>query len=373
MKAAWPELTLRDVCELKYGKSLPAAKRSGGGFGVFGSNGEVGRHDQALTSGTTIVVGRKGSYGEVTYSVDPCWPIDTTYYVDETATDADLRWLYYQLRALPLTELNRAAAVPGLNRDDAYSQRVLVPPVKEQRRIAAILDLADALREKRRHALAKLDDLTQAIFVDMFGDPALPSKGLQELSMEFRYGTSGKSAEEGLPALRIPNVVGGAVTYHEIKRVPATDSELERLRLDDGDLLFVRSNGNPDYVGRCAVFFQDVAVTAGFDEAIIYASYLIRARLDQAQVLPVFVSAYLGGPAGRRALRSRCKTSAGQYNLNTKGLGSVPVPVPRMEAQREFADRVRAIRDRAMAGEAQLHRLDALFASLQQRAFRGEL
>jgi type I restriction enzyme S subunit len=89
----WRSITLGDVCEFKYGKSLPETARAGGHVPVFGSNGEVGRHDEALTSGPTIVIGRKGSYGEVNYSAVACWPIDTTYYVDETATNADLRWL----------------------------------------------------------------------------------------------------------------------------------------------------------------------------------------------------------------------------------------------------------------------------------------
>src|SRR5690606_37965542 len=131
----------------------------------------------AITSGPTIIIGRKGSFGEVNYSPVACWPIDTTYFVDETATDADLRWLTYRLSVLGLNRLNRAAAVPGLNREDAYRQRLLLPPLPEQRRIAEILDKADALRAKRRAALAQLDTLTQSIFLDMFGDPATNPKG----------------------------------------------------------------------------------------------------------------------------------------------------------------------------------------------------
>ena len=147
---------------------------------VFGSNGEVGRHDVPITDGPTIVIGRKGSFGEVIYSETACWPIDTTYFVDGTATRADLRWLAYRLAGLGFKSLNRAAAIPGLNRADAYRQRLLLPPLPEQRRIAEILDKADALRAKRRAALAQLDTLTQSIFLDMFGDPATNPKGWGE-------------------------------------------------------------------------------------------------------------------------------------------------------------------------------------------------
>lgn len=142
--SAWREVELGQVCEFKYGKSLAASSRDGGAFPVYGSNGVVGAHSSTVTTGPAVVIGRKGSLGEIAYSDRPCWPIDTTYYVDSTATKADLRWLAYRLTELGLTGLNRAAAVPGLNREDAYRQRLLLPPIDEQRRIAAILDHVDA-------------------------------------------------------------------------------------------------------------------------------------------------------------------------------------------------------------------------------------
>src|SRR4051794_19967562 len=111
----WPKVTLGEICEFKYGKSLAADNRVPGGVAVYGSNGVVGSHTTAITNGPTVVVGRKGSFGEVNYSNAPCWPIDTTYYIDSSATFVDLRWLSYLLPTLRLTELNRAAAVPGLN------------------------------------------------------------------------------------------------------------------------------------------------------------------------------------------------------------------------------------------------------------------
>lgn len=113
---SWVEVALGEVCEFKYGKSLPEGKRAGGKIPVYGSNGIVGYHDQAITDGMTIVLGRKGSFGEINLSPVSCWSIDTTYYIDRKATDADLRWLAYQLVNLKLTELNKSAAVPGLNR-----------------------------------------------------------------------------------------------------------------------------------------------------------------------------------------------------------------------------------------------------------------
>ncbi len=196
--SSWPSVSLGEICTFNYGKALPESSRAGGGIPVYGSNGVVGFHNSAITSGRTIVIGRKGSFGEVNYSDKPCWPIDTAYFVDESSTKVDIRWLSYRLAALGLNKLNKAAAVPGLNREDAYRQQLLLPPLAEQRRIAAILDQADALRAKRGEALAQLDELQQAIFIEMFGDPVSnpmnwPTESLTEVCHCYSGGTPSKA------------------------------------------------------------------------------------------------------------------------------------------------------------------------------------
>lgn len=166
----WPTVSLGDVAEFRYGRSLSASRRRPGPVPVYGSNGRVGSHVIPITSGETLIIGRKGSFGEVHRSTVACWPIDTTYYIDSDCTNADLRWLFHLLQNLGLTELNRAAAVPGLNREDAYRQRLLLPPLPQQRRIAAILDHADELRAKRRESVDVTRDLQQSLFLDMFAE-----------------------------------------------------------------------------------------------------------------------------------------------------------------------------------------------------------
>jgi type I restriction enzyme, S subunit len=152
-----------EICEFKYGSALPENARKAGKYGVYGSNGTVGTHSASITAGETIVIGRKGSVGRINFSDAPCWPIDTTYYIDKTCTQQDLRWLSYALDGLNLPALNKATGVPGLNRNDAYERRLVVPPLAEQKRIAAILDQADDLRRKRREALRLLDGLATSL------------------------------------------------------------------------------------------------------------------------------------------------------------------------------------------------------------------
>jgi len=136
----WKKRSLGAVLPLSYGKALPAAKRSGTGeFPVFGSSGEVGSHDTALTSGPAIVVGRKGNVGATFYSPKPCWAIDTAYFTEGTE-ETDLRFFAYLLRSLQLAKLDRSTAIPGLSRDDYNAQEAPVPPLDDQRLVVATLD-----------------------------------------------------------------------------------------------------------------------------------------------------------------------------------------------------------------------------------------
>ena len=286
----------------------------------------------------------------------------------------DARYLYHYLasRVEYLQSLGNGATFKELSKRTVEQIEIPLPAVDEQRRIAAILDQADALRAKRCQVLAHLDALTQAIFHDMF-DAVDGSDSLAALVTEFRYGTSNKSSEFGYPTLRIPNVMGGSLNLDEIKTVQVSDAELARLRLVRGDLLFVRSNGNPDNVGRCAVFDPLLTGVSSWSmDSWIYASYLIRARLDQS-TKPEFLNAYFASSAGRQQLRERSKTSAGQYNINIDGLSSIRVPSVPLARQELFATRIAGIAVRRAQVDRSLRLGDALVPSLQHRAFRGEL
>ena len=174
------------------------------------------------------MIGRKGSFGEVHYSPGPCSPIDTTYYITQEQTKAHLPWLARRLRCLGLDQLNRAAAIPGLNRADAYRQSLLLPPLAEQKRIAGILDAADALRAKRRESLAQLDTLLRSTFLDLFGDPVTNSMGwetqpLQELIQPGRpitYGIlkPGPDIGNGVPYVRVVDIKSEQVLTEQLRR-----------------------------------------------------------------------------------------------------------------------------------------------------------
>ncbi|HRX61386.1 MAG TPA: restriction endonuclease subunit S [Candidatus Competibacter sp.] len=153
------------LIKLEYGAALLAEFRTGHGFPVFGSNGEVGRHSKCLVEGPGIIVGRKGSVGKVSWSSESFWPIDTTYFV--SATKEKLKWLYWILYWLPLERLDTSTGVPGLNRNDVYSLSVFEPSDDEKRMVAQILDTLDTTIRQTEAIIAKLQQVKQGLLHDL--------------------------------------------------------------------------------------------------------------------------------------------------------------------------------------------------------------
>lgn len=269
--------------------------------------------------------------------------------------DIERAYLAYFLRSGKVVDLIPArtagARMPRADMDFIFSLPIPLPPLPEQRRIVDLLSRAEGIVRLRREAEKKAAELIPALFLDMFGDPAEPvlsvgckagvegnPKGwpvatLGEVVEEFRYGTSQKSGPTGSPVLRIPNVVGDRLEPSGMKFVEVQEAEANRLRLLDGDFLFVRTNGNPDYVGRSAVFESDVMRQAGFNGTnTLYASYLIRARIQRSRLEPYFLQGYLSSIDGRRKLKERCRTSAGavQHQHRWLGLHSRATPAPNL-------------------------------------------
>ncbi|MDO8748500.1 MAG: restriction endonuclease subunit S [Candidatus Omnitrophota bacterium] len=145
----WQVNRLKTVCTFTYGDSLADEDRIEGGIPVYGSNGIVGYHNKAITHKPCIIIGRKGSYGKVNFSQTECFPIDTTYFVDDRSAKCDLKWLSYVLPLLELDKFSKDTGVPGLNREDAHDKRVPIPESEVKKVIT------DYLNRKT----AQIDDL----------------------------------------------------------------------------------------------------------------------------------------------------------------------------------------------------------------------
>ncbi|MEW6028357.1 MAG: restriction endonuclease subunit S [Chloroflexota bacterium] len=152
---------LGDICEFAYGKGLKEDERQAGSIPVYGSNGQIGWHNEYLVKGPGIVVGRKGNPGIVTWAQNDFFPIDTTFYVVPKEPKTSLYWLYYTLTSLNLPDLGADSAVPGLNRNIAYMSDVDYPTEDLMNKFDAfvmpIFNRIDA-NEKESRTLASLRD-----------------------------------------------------------------------------------------------------------------------------------------------------------------------------------------------------------------------
>jgi len=172
LPTGWVSTRLGELYSFEYGKSLTKGSRaSAGNYPVYGSSGIVGMHDQFLIEGPAIIVGRKGAAGSVSYSTDNLWPIDTTYYVRDDKKLC-LKFSYYLFRSLNLAKLEASTAIPGLNRNHAYDETVLLPPLPEQHRIVAkieeLFSELDKGIENLKTAQAQLKVYRQALLKHAF-------------------------------------------------------------------------------------------------------------------------------------------------------------------------------------------------------------
>jgi len=164
------ETTVGVFCPFKYGKGLPARSRNSlGSIPVYGSNGIVGWHDVPYTTAPTVVIGRKGTVGAVHYSPIPCWPIDTTFFI-EYSDPQEARFTYYLLKTLGFELMNSDSAVPGLNRDASHVIKIPLYDKTYRHAISHILGALDDKIELNRQMCKTLEDTAQAIFKSWFID-----------------------------------------------------------------------------------------------------------------------------------------------------------------------------------------------------------
>lgn len=244
-----------------------------------------------------------------------------------------LRYLRSPATYVRAAQLAAGANLPRLSAAAFDRIPIPIPTLSEQQRIVDILQRAEASSQVNTRS-DDLDQLLKAALDDLvLGCEEGEWVQLGSL-VDTRYGTSvsaDATADTGVPVLRIPNVMGGEVDTKDMKYVELAQAELGRLRLTTADVLIVRSNGNPEYVGRSAPITEDVC-----QSLIVYASYLIRLRTDAARLLPEYLSAFLNSAYGRAAMRNAIRTTAGQSNLSGENLAKVRLPVPDIEAQKRF-------------------------------------
>jgi type I restriction enzyme S subunit len=370
---------LASVCEIIMGQapSGDAYNEEGKGYPLVAGAGDFGPLYPSVKKHTTeasklsksgdIILGIRASIGSKVLS-DKEYCLGRGVAGLRSGPQLNTRYLWHWLEEVRLELLSkgRGATFLQVNRKDIRELQIPLPPLAEQKRIAAILDAADALRAKRREALAQLDALLQSTFLNLFGDPVTNPMGwpmvtIGDLLSSTAYGTSKKAHEEesGFPCLRMNNITyAGGWDFSSLKYVDLEPKEVSKNTVHKGQILFNRTNS------KTAVYRRD--------EPMAFAGYLVRG-ITNAEADSEYIAAFLNLPQGKTILQGMCKSIVGMANINAQEFKSIPLPKPPLPIQQKFAAIVESVERQKAAQRAHLAELDALFAALQHRAFRGEL
>jgi len=265
---------------------------------------------------------------------------------------------------------NRRRTIPK----DVFTELLFpLPPLAEQKRIAAILDAADALRAKRRESLAQLDTLLQSTFLDIFGDPVTNPKGWEEKTIEeivsdTKLGLVRSSEEFGwdfpIPYVRMDALtIDGKFLPDKVQYTDANKKEKASYSLQPGDLLFNTRNSK-ELVGKVCVYTGP--------QGWLFNNNLMRIRF-KGGIEPNVIAAQFQFQRVQRELEQRKSGTTSVFAVYWKSLKTLPVLVPPIDLQRRFATIVASIEAQKGRLRQHLAELDTLFASLQQRAFNGEM
>jgi type I restriction enzyme S subunit len=275
------------------------------------------------------------------------------------------------------TNVVAGAKMPRMVMSEFWSYPVPLPPLEEQHRIAAILDQAETLRTQRRTALALLDSLTQSLFLDMFGEPVANDRGWPEAAVSdfvagFESGKSLVADDEDNSAsiyrvLKVSAVTSLEYKPEESKAVPTDYRPPQSHIVRPGDLLFSRANTS-ELIGATA--FVDAT-----PDNLLLPDKLWRFVWKQpSNTAPLYVRHLFQQPKFRREVGQRASgTSGSMKNISQEKVLSIQVGLPPLPLQQTFATRIQSIEALKATHRRALTALDALFASLQQRAFAGDL
>ena len=361
----WRETTLGDVCELYQPKTISSADLvDGGAYPVYGANGVIGRFDKFNHAEPQLLVTCRGATcGAVNISQPNSWINGNAMVVKPRDASIELDYLKHMFGGgLDLSAVITGAAQPQITRQSLAPLRIRFPAPLEQRRIAAILDQADALRTKRREALAQLDSLTQSIFIEMFGDPVTNPKEFTRKSLGEIIKFEGGSQP---PASTFTD----EETPDTIRLVQIRDFKTDRFKTFIPKKLSRRFFEIDDVmIGRYGppVFQILRGLSGSYNVALIKA-------VPRDGITKDFVFHLLKEKRLHNFVVANSERTAGQSGVNLELLEQYEAYIPPIDLQHEFVKRISLLTSVTIYMRESLAELNTLFAALQHRAFRGEL
>ncbi len=337
-------MKLGDLCILHYGKGLSKSNRRKGKYPVYSSAGCIDSHIEPLINTKGIIIGRKGSIGTVYYSDGPFYPIDTTFFI-KPENNYDLKFLYYNLKELGLEYLNSDAAVPGLNRNQAYSQEVNIPSLPTQKRIADILSAYDDLIENNLKRIKLLEQAAQNIYKEWFVNMGFPEYEKKPINQEtglptdwlnssvneyVKVASKGPSlnykTDSGIPIINQSCIRNGEIELDKVRYAKDLNENKEYCYLQINDIL-INSMGQGT-LGRVS------------KNNSINSKYIIHNCISFLRSKDLYSQAYLYYfiKSKENYFISVSQGSTGQTTLKLKLITDLEINIPSFEILKSFDD-----------------------------------
>ena len=372
----WRKGKIGDIASIRYGKAKPS---DNGEIPVIGSSGTYSTTANALIDFPTIVVGRKGSAGKAWLQESPCWPSDTTFYLEWKKEPTDLYFVYYSVIANPLSGKNAQTTMPSIQKSELEDFFISLPPLPEQRAIANVLGAVQAALAARRreqqlereHKAALLEQLfTRGTRGEATRETAVGEVPvgwevvkLGDVALTAQYGLSKRGETSGqYPILRMNCLIQGQVSMHGLQYVDLLEKEFQQFRIQPGDILFNRTN-SAELVGKSGIVSSE--------QEAVFASYLVRLTLDLSRAVPDFVNYYLNDAPTLTRLRAMASRGVSQANINASKLKTLQIPLPPLPEQERMASVLGALDARLGALAAEVARLEELFRALLEELLSG--
>lgn len=377
---SWPMVKLGDVVSNCNFRRVPLKKADRaerqGDYRYYGASGVIDYIDDFIFDGEYLLIGEDGANllsrsTPIAFHASGKFWVNNHAHILECNGKADLGFLAYYINSINLEPYITGSAQPKLNRGNLDSILIPLPPLEEQKRIAAILDKADVVRQKRKQAIDLADEFLRSVFLDMFGEPTnnqkdFPIGTIRDLVETANYGSSGKASEtEGeFPMLRMGNITyQGGWNFTNLKYIDLSEKDKPKYLTQKGDLLFNRTNSR-ELVGKTAVFEED--------KPMAIAGYLVRVRPNK-KGNNYYISGYLNSAHGKQVLSTMCKSIVGMANINAQELQNIKIALPPIELQIKYELLVKAVRSRVKNFDLSTQSTNELFNSLSQKAFSGQL
>jgi len=289
------------------------------------------------------------------------------------------KYLLYFIKTRYFTQqmwaVSKKSAQPGFNVKDIKKFKIIVPPLLTQKKIVAILEKAEKLKEWRMEADELTDEFLKSTFFEMFGDPVKNPMGWElkklgeigEVSSGLTLNSQRRANKENLfPYLRVANVYRNKLDLNEIKYIHVSDLEFERFLLKKNDVLIVEGHGNIEEIGRAAIWNGEIP-------NCLHQNHIIKVRLNDNYISHSFLSFFLNFYGNYGYFSSKSRTTSGLNTISTNKVRKAKIPLPPVSMQKKFAEIYKTI-EQLRDHQTQSHQhIDNLFNALMQQAFRGKL